>query len=70
MKNNLLKAARVVRGLRQRDLADMTGVSVVRICRIERGTFFPIRPREAEAIGEILGLSAESLCGHKHETGK
>ena len=41
MRNNRMKAARILAGLTQKELADMIGLNVQSIYRIEMGIFDP-----------------------------
>jgi DNA-binding XRE family transcriptional regulator len=58
MQRNLMKAMRQMLGLTLGDLAKMTGISVPRLSRIERGTF-AIRAEEMKVIWVALGLTGE-----------
>ncbi len=69
MQPNLMKGMRQMLGLTLGDLSKMTGISVPRLSRIERGTF-AIRAEETKVIWDALGLTGEIPDGPGNHTGK
>lgn len=57
-----LRVARVSRGINQRSLGDMVGVSAVSICRYECGAADP-KLGMVRRIAKALGVSASELAG-------
>lgn len=52
--NNRLKAARVLKGITQRKLAELVGTREIEISRIETGRTVPVGPMK-EKIAAVLG---------------
>lgn len=69
MRPNLMKAMRQMLGLTLGDLAKMTGISVPRLSRIERGNF-AIRAEETKVIWDALGLTGQIPSGPGNLTGR
>jgi len=61
---NILKALRVLHGLRQKDLAYKVGRSRSWMSLVESGKLEPQR-EEAEKIADILGMDLESVSGEQ-----
>jgi len=66
---NLMRGMRGLLGLTQGDLAKISGLSVVRISRLECG-LMRVRDSERAAIAEALGITAKALeSGFKRSAG-
>ena len=59
-KSSILRRMRRFNDLNGSELSRLTGLSAIRIQRIETGTF-PIRPHEAEILAQVLGTKVELL---------
>lgn len=55
-----IKAVRLERGLTQRELAQLVGLSDIHVCNIENGAF-NISRKSAEKLAEVLGVGVEWL---------
>ncbi len=59
-RRHILKAARVLNNVTQKELSDETGIHIARIRRLESRQF-PMRTDEANKLGEALGVSPQVL---------
>lgn len=60
MKGERIKTVRLERGLNQRELAQLSGLSDVHVCNIENGEF-NISGKSAERLAEVLEVGVEWL---------
>jgi len=52
---NLLKISRVIRGLTQMQLSEVTGISQAQLSRIEKGILSP-KPEQREKLKAVFGM--------------
>ena len=55
-----IKKARLIKGIQQKELADMLGVSQVSVCKWEQGKAFPSVKR-LKQVASLLDMTVEEL---------
>ena len=60
---NGFKAARIIAGLTQAEVADKLGVSTVAVCHWESGKTFP-RVNRIHEVADVLNTTVEQLLKH------